>query len=148
MTRWVRVPLDLVATLGAYPAGRFLTIDEELRRLTGTLVGRHGEIEILPAVSVDITDFTEPDESAIGGDQGVRGQAAGRGQQASLGVPVPVGLAEVHALLPGLVGQVEDLAFHRADRADVLARVRVFADDPLVRLGVALVAVVGTDGGG
>src|SRR5580700_2467403 len=68
---------DLVATLGAYPAGRFLAVDEELRRLAGTLVGRHREVEILPAVSVDVANLTEPDESAIGCDQSVRGQAAG-----------------------------------------------------------------------
>ena len=51
--------LNLVATLGAYPASRFLSVDEELRRLTGTFVGRHGEIEVLPAVSVNIADLTE-----------------------------------------------------------------------------------------
>src|SRR5690242_18651819 len=140
--------LDLVTALSADAASRLLAVDEELRRLARALIGRHREIEVLPAVSVEVAYLTEPDKPAIGGDQGVRGQAAGRREQRGLGVAVAVGLAEVDALLPGVVGQVEDLALDRADRADLLAGVRVLADDPLVRLGVACVAVVRADGRG
>src|SRR5947209_15143658 len=100
--------LDRVAALGADPARWFLAVDEELSRLARALVGRHREVEILPAVPVDITDLTETDEPAIGGDQGIGCEAPGRREQAGLRVPIPVGVAEADALLPVLVGKVEE----------------------------------------
>ena len=92
----------------------------------------------------------ELDQREVGLDAGgvaVHHEAdgAGRREEAGLGVPVAVGLAEREALLPGRGGQLEDLAVQPADRAELAAGVGVHAHDPLVRRGVPLVPVVGAD---
>ena len=50
--------LDPVAALGDDPASRFLAVDEELGRLARALIGRHGDIEVLPALSVELPELT------------------------------------------------------------------------------------------
>src|SRR6185437_7895500 len=111
--------LDLVPAVGPDKAGGLLAIDEELRGAARTVIGRHREIYVLPAIPVDVAQFRETSEPAIRGNQRVRGQAAGGGEQAGLGVAVPVGLAELEALAPGLVGQREDVVVHAAQGADL-----------------------------
>ena len=70
---------------------------------------------------------------------------AGRGDDGGLRVAVAVLLAERQALLPRLGGLVQDPRVVRADRTQGVVGGGVLAHDPLVRVGVAGVAVVRTD---
>src|SRR6185312_14674436 len=140
--------VDYVAVLGDVLGDRldlFVRVAEVLQR------PRHGLVDDLHGAAAD--QLLELDQGQVGLDAGgvaVHHQpdGPGRREQAGLRVPVAVRLARLDALLPGRAGQVEDLALDRAGRADLLTGVGVLADDPLVRLGVARVAVVGADGRG
>src|SRR5690349_18437487 len=140
--------VDHVAVLGDVLGDRLdllVRVAEVLQR------PRHGLVDDLHGAAAD--QLLELDQGQVGLDAGgvaVHHQpdGPGRREQAGLRVPVAVGLARLDARLPGRAGQVEDLALDRAGRADLLTGVGVLADDPLVRLGVARVAVVGADGRG
>ena len=134
--------LDAVAARRRDEARRFLTIDEELCRLAGSLIGGHPDAQVLPAVPIGVTEFGQARDTPVGRYQSVPGQASRWREQAGLGVAVAVRLADPQALLPGGVGVGEDFTIHRTDRPDPVAGVGVFAHDPLVPGRVALVAVV------
>ncbi len=140
--------LDAVAALGDQPPGRLLAVHEEPGRRTRSGIGGHRHHQVLPAVTVLVTDLTEPDQTAVGGDHRVGGQATGRRQHRGLCVAPAVALADPQTLGPLLVGQRADPRVVSTNRADRLAGLRVLAHHPGVRGGVAGVSVVGADDAG
>ena len=95
----------------------------------------------------------ELDQGQVGLDAGgvaVHHQADGAGRREHRGLRVAPArlLTDLDALLPLLGRLAGDRGRHRARRLDVVAGRGVLAHDPLVRLGVAGVAVVGADHAG
>src|ERR1039457_3861567 len=67
------------------------------------------------------------------------------GQQATLGVSVPICLTQLEAFPPGFVGRSDDRHVHAAERPDFVAGGCVLTHHPLVGRCVALVALVRAD---
>src|SRR5699024_6265570 len=92
--------LQPVAALRDDAPGGLLPVDEELRGLPRTIVGGHPSGQFLPLRAVDITQLGESDQSTVGGDHGVAGQAPGGGQQTRLRVAPTVALTDLEAVRP------------------------------------------------
>jgi hypothetical protein len=73
--------LNPVATLRPEKAGWLLPGDEEPGGALGPRIGRDGEVDVLPALSMHIAQFGQACQSAARGHQRVAGKAAGGCEQ-------------------------------------------------------------------
>ena len=112
---------------------------------------RHGLVDDLHRAAAD--ELLELHEREVGLDAGGvgvhhEGDGAGGREHAGLRVAVAVLLPQLHDLVPGLRGELVHVAVGGVQRAHRVVGGLVLAHDPLVGVGVAGVAVVGTDHSG
>ncbi len=109
---------------------------------------RHGLVDDLHRAAAD--QLLELDQRQVGlhaGGVAVHHQAdgAGRSQQAGLGIPVTVGLAEPQALVPGAVGGGQDLGIAPGRRDHLAAGGGMLGHHALVRGRVPRVPLIRPD---